>query len=168
MFKTISVVFVALFFIGCAHYKQNTVGGMHSDLETGFTVYHQYNMVTVHLNQKDKVVHASNVFPADLNEYLPSNVHKLELSMAIINPYKQKFTIWERVNYIDLKSKKLYYKSERLRYTSKRERITEELFSIKLPITSKENCQVLITVDVKNDRGETVYTTYTARYKLKN
>ena len=62
MFKTISVVFVALFFIGCAHHKQNTVGGMHSNLETGFTVYHQYNLTTVHLNKKDKVVHAYNVF----------------------------------------------------------------------------------------------------------
>ena len=88
--------------------------------------------------------------------------------MAVVNPHKQNFTIWERVNYIDLKTEKLYHKAEKLRYTSKPERYQEELFSIDLPIISKENCRVLFTVYVKNGKGETVYTTYSARYKIKS
>ena len=163
MLKKLFVLFAVLSAFGCAHHKHNTVGGMHNDLETGLTVYHQYHLTTS--NYKDgEVIYRNETFPADLNVDLPSNIVKLELAMAIVNPYKQQFEIWERVNYIDLENQKLFFKAERHRYTSKM--LKEEILSLELPIVSKQPCQVLLTAYVKNDNGEIVYTTYSTKYTI--
>lgn len=167
MFYRICCLFLALLFIGCAHNSKNTVGGMHSNLETGIMVYHQYQKTTSHLDKNERTVYVVSPFETDLNTDIPSNIHKLELRLAIINPFKTNFEIWERVNYIDLRTNKLYFKSEKLRYPSDNHQLLpEEFISLDLPLYVKQHTQVLYFVNVKDDKGKVVYTTYTARYKI--
>ena len=167
MLNRICLLLVALFFIGCAHNSKNTVGGMHSNLETGLMVYHQYQKTTSHLDKEKKTVFLVSPFKTDMDADIPSNVHKLELRLAIINPFKTNFSVWERINYIDLTTDKLYFKSEKLRYPSDNHRLLpEEFISIDLPLYSKQHTQVLYFVNVKDAKGKVIYTTYTARYKI--
>jgi hypothetical protein len=158
---------MALSFIGCAHNSKNTIGGVHKNLETGLSVYHQYHITTEYLDKNKKLFHHTSVFLADYNKDLPSNTKKLYLSIAIINPFNLDFEIWERVNYIDLRTDKVYFKSEKLRYPSDNHRLLPEgTFSLDLPLVSKMPTQVLYFVNVKDKRGEVIYSTYTARYKI--
>jgi len=166
MLKKSCVLFVALFFIGCAHHTKNTVGGMYSSLETGLTVHHQYQIETTYTDKEKRVIHSYSAFGSDLNTDLPSNTVSLDLLMAIVNPHKQKIEVWERVNYIDLETDEIFYKSERLRY--KPELLPEELISISfgLPMESDKHCRVVYYAYVKDSMGENIYHTYTARYKI--
>ena len=164
MLKNILLCGVAILFLyGCAT-TSNTVGGLHNDMATGLTVYHQYQQTTASLNNKQQIIHTNSVFKTDTNKNLPSNIVKLELSMAIINPYKQKFEIWQTVKFADMKSNKVYLKQKKLRYES--QLLPEELISLDMPIESESYSQVIFSVDVIDSNGKVLYTTYTARYKI--
>jgi len=166
MLKKIIVLFGLALLLGCSHHTQNTVGGMHSNLATGLTVYHQYNLTTASFTKQKRLVHHTGRFKADLNADLPSNTESLDLALAIVNPHKLQFEIWERVNYIEIETKKVFYRAERKHYNTKEHPKEHELISIKLPVVSKQHCEVLYHVFVKDPTGENVHYTYTARYKI--
>jgi len=166
MFNRILLCGLAILFIGCATSQTNTIGGFNNDMESGLTVYHQYHMTASFLNKDKRVVHHSSTFKTDLNADLPQNVVKLDLAMSIVNPFKQQFEIWERVNFIDVSTGKLYFKSEKLRYPlGSHQLLPKELISIDLPVYAKQHTQVLFFVIVRSN-GRVIYTTYTARYKI--
>ena len=139
---------------------------MHSNLATGLTVYHQYNLTTAHFTKKKQLIHHTSRFRADLEADLPSNTESLDIAMAIVNPHKLQFEIWDRVNYIDLETDKVFFRSEKMRYQTKDRPEEHELISIALPVKSKQHCKVLYHVFVKDPTGEIVHYTYTARYKI--
>ena len=166
MLKNIIVLFVAALLIGCSHHTKNTVGGMHSDLATGLTVYHQYNLTTAHFTKTKHVVNRVSRFKADLEADLPSNTESLNLALAIVNPHNLQFEIWDRVNYIDLETGKVFYRAEKMKYKTKEHPEKHELISIDLPVSYQQHCKVLYHVFVKDPTGEFVHYTYTARYLI--
>jgi len=166
MLKKIIVLFAVALLLGCSHHTQSTVGGMHSNLATGLTVYHQYNLTTAHFTKQKRLVHHTDRFKADLNADLPSNTESLDLALAIVNPHNLQFEIWERVNYIEMNTDKVFYRAEKKRYETKKRPEKHELISIDLPVVSKHHCKVLYHVFVKDPTGEIVHYTYTARYKI--
>ena len=165
--KKICVLIAALLLIGCAHHTNSTVGGMFNNLETGFVFNHQYQIVTTYLDKQKKMVNSYSVFGADSNTVLPSNTASLDLLMTIVNPHKLQFEIWERVNYIDLETDRIFRKEERIRYKSIPNPNEFVSISIDLPIESDNHCRVVYFVFVKDSTGQTIYHTYTAQYKIK-
>lgn len=166
MFKRILLCGLAILFMGCATSQTNTIGGFNNDMASGLTVLHQYHQTASILNKDKKAVYYTTTFKTDLDADLPQNIVKLALAMSIVNPYKQKFEIWERVNFIDVSTGKLYFKSEKLRYPSDSHRLLPEgLISIDLPVYAEQHTQVLFFATVKSN-GRVIYTTYTARYKI--
>lgn len=152
-----------LFLYGCAT-TSNTVGGYHNDMGSGLSVYHQYQQTVSSLNKKGKTVHTQSVFKTDTNKDLPSNIVSVKLTMFFVNPYQQKFEVWETTELSELESNKVFLKQKRLRYISKP--LPEELISIDMPMESDTHSQVIFSVDVLDENGKVLYTTYTARYKI--
>ena len=146
MFRKILLIAIAILFLhGCATHSRNTVGGMHNDLATGLRVYHQYQKVTEH-HKKGKLYHYSTAFLADESRDLPDNLVGLSIDMTFINPFKQRFEVWENTCFKDLQTNKTYLKTKKLRYTS--QLLPEEVISLNMPLNSDSNIysQVIFSV----------------------
>ena len=162
MFRKLFCCILFLFLIGCSSTTKK-VGGFNNNMETGISVYHQYVITILSKDKNGKFVVVESLFKADLKEFLPSNVAKLKVAMLILNPYNQKFEVWENLQFTNLKTNRVYLKQKKLRYMS--QLLPEELISLDLPLVEKDS-QVIFSVDILNESGKLLYSTYRAEYKI--
>lgn len=160
--KLFYVITVALIF-GCSSMNsRNVIGGYDHNMETGLSIYHQYQITTI-ITEKGKVIERKKFFYTDLEEALPFNTTSLQLGLLVINPYKQNFEVWSNTEIADLETDKVIFKQKRLRKIS--QLLPEELFSIDLPLES-ENSKVIFSVYFINESGKVLYSTNSAMYKI--
>ena len=152
-----------IFLFGCATIDSHTVGGYQNNMETGLSVYHQY-YETLIKTVKGKSVESNIVFITDANKDLPINVKKLQICIVVENPFKRNFEVWESIELIDLETNKPYLKHKKLRHNS--QLLPEELISIDMPLYSETHSQVVFSVDLIDESGNILYSTYTAKYKI--
>ena len=154
---------IVLLIVGCSSTSKK-VGGFENNMETGLSVYHQYIITTASVDAKGKIVEVESLLKSDLKEDLPSNVVKLKVAILVLNPYNVKFEVWENLQFTNLETNRVYLKHKDLRHVS--QTLPEELVSVDLPLVIKEHSQVIFSVDVLNESGELLYSTYSAEYKI--
>ncbi len=161
--KLFCLCLIVLLIVGCSSTSKR-VGGFENNMETGLSVHHQYIMTTASVDSKGKIVVVESLLKADLNENLPSNVVKLKVAMLVLNPYNVKFEVWENLQFTNLETGRVYLKHKDLRYIS--QTLPEELVSVDLPLVIKEYSQVIFSVDIVDESGKLLYSTYSAEYKI--
>jgi hypothetical protein len=165
MFRNLLCGVAILFLFGCSTTtNSHTVGGFHNNMETGLSVYHQYVAIHLGKTKNGELVKSEIIFKADQNENLPSNIVGIRLSIRVINPYNQKFEVWENLEFKNLETDKIYLKHKKLRYIS--QPLPEELISVKMPFVLDVYSQVIFSVDILDENGNKLYSTYIARYKI--
>ena len=162
MFQNLFCVLIIFSFFGCAATSKD-IGGYHNNMATGLEVQYRYSYTSISKDEDGKLVTSEKSFTIQ-NENLPSNIVKVTLGMLVINPYKQDFEIWENLQFKSLKKNKVYLKHKKLRYKS--QLLPEELVFFNLPLVLEEHTQVIFSVDVLTTRGELVYSTNSAEYKI--
>lgn len=168
MFKKLFCVAVLILFIfGCSTTKiTKNSGGYENNLSTGLSFYHQYISTKLLKNKKSEFVEVKYVFSPDEKKDVPHNLVNLHLSLLVQNPYNLKYSIWENVEFINLETNKAYFEHKKLVGNS--QLLPEELFSIGLPLMLEAYSQVIFSVDVVNESGETIYSTYEITYSTYN
>ena len=137
MFKNIFLLCGLILLIGCSTVQKHTIGGYHDSMETGMSIYHQY--VSTKIKQiNEKFVKYNTVFETDLDEDISSDIVDLYISILVINPYKQKFEIFENLEFKDLGTDEVY-----------------------LSVHS----QVIFSVDVLDKSGKKLDSSYVVKYK---
>lgn len=164
MFRRILLCgFAILFLFGCST-TSHTIGGYHNNMATGLSVYHQYVATQLGKTKNGEFVESKIIFKTDQNEDLPSNIVGLHLSMTVVNPYEQKFEVWENLEFKNLETDKVYLKHKKLRYIS--QPLPEELISVDMPLMLDVYSQVIFSVDILDNSGNKLYSTYIAKYKI--
>ena len=163
MFRKLFLFCLIVLIVGCSSTSKK-VGGFENNMETGLSVYHQYIITTVSVDSKGKIVQAESLLKTDLKDNLPSNVVKLKVAILVINPYNVKFEVWENLQFTNLETGRVYLKHKDLRHVS--QTLPEELVSVDLPLVIKEYSQVIFSVDVLDESGKLLYSTYSAEYKI--
>lgn len=164
MLKKMFCGFAILLLLGCASTKSHTVGGYSNNMETGLSVYHQYISTILSVDKNGKLVQSKRLLESDENKDIPSNVVRLDLTLLIQNPYKRYFEIWENLKIQNIETNEVYLKHKKLRQTS--QLLPEEQVSIGMPLILDVHSQVIFSVDLKDKSGNTLYSTYTAKYKV--
>lgn len=161
MFRKLFCVAVLILLIGCASSSEiKKAGGYESNLSTGLSFYHQYISTSLLKNKEGEFVKLRYVFNYE-NKDVPSNLVNLHLSLLVNNPYNLKFHLVENLELINLETKQAYFEHKKL---TNSQLLPEELFSIGLPLILDVYSQVIFSVDVVNESGETIYSTYKLVY----
>ena len=165
MFRNLFSGIVLLILCGCASTSSiDKVGGYQNNMATGLQFQYQYFYTFISTDQNGKLIETESLFKTDQNEDLPSNIVKLKIGMLVINPHKQKFEVWENLQFINLETDKIYLKHKKLRYQS--QLLPEEIVYLDLPLVLEEYTQVIFSVDILTESGELLYDTYKAEYKI--
>jgi len=163
MFRKLFLIFCLLLIVGCSSTSKR-IGGFENNMETGISVYHQYIITTASVDSKGKIVQAESLLKPDLKDNLPSNVVKLKVAILVINPYNVKFEVWENLQFTNLETGRVYLKHKDLRHVS--QTLPEELVSVDLPLEIEKHSQVIFSVDILDESGKLLYSTYSAEYKI--
>lgn len=161
--KLFCVAVLILFIFGCSTTKTTkNAGGYENNLSTGLSFYHQYISTKLLKNEKGELVEVKYVFNSNKKEDVHYDLVNLHLSLLVQNPYNLKYSIWENLEFINLETNKAYFKHRKLVGNS--QLLPEELFSIGLPLMLEAYSQIIFSVDVLNESGETIYSTYETVY----
>lgn len=162
MFRYTVLIILILLFCGCASNNAYDYADYSRSFETEMTFYSQYEIIyKAKTNRKEKLVVAP--FLSDSNQYLPEEIVKLHFGLIVVNPKREKFTIWMDYSFNGIGNDE--FKIKKSKIVAKSQSLPEEFISIDLPHVTNTHAQVKILIEVVGSE-KVIYSTK-ALYKTK-
>ena len=159
-------MFVFLFLlVSCAHNKVYDYAEYQRSFTTGMEFYSQYEIIYKVKAKKGEML-VTSPFLADSDNFLPKRVQKLHLALNVVNPNREKFTVWIDSKLYQIgKEEKCLFSEKKIVYRS--QSLPSELISIDLPYATNIKSKIRCSIIILGREGIILYQSSEAKYKIK-